>query len=83
MDFDIEQAQFRDHKFYNQHDIDVLKGVEATSVNTNKKSVSLSNGNTLKYDKLFIATGCKPRHLNVPGSDLKNIVVMRDYKDAK
>lgn len=83
MDFDIESAQFRNLDFYKQHDIDVLKGVEATSVNTNNKSVSLSNGNTLQYDKLFIATGCKPRQLNVPGFDLKNIVVMRDYEDAK
>lgn len=83
MDFEIEKAQFRDDNFYKQHDIEILKGIEATSVNSTTKTVSLSTGKTLKYDKLFIATGCKPRRLDVPGCDLKNVIVLRDYDDAK
>lgn len=83
MDFEIEKAQFRDDNFYRQHDIEVLKGVEAISLNAETKTVTLSNGNILNYDKVFIATGCKPRKLNVPGSDLKNVVVLRNYEDSK
>lgn len=83
MDFEIDQAEFRNDEFYKQNDIDVLKGVEATSVDAGAKSVSLSNGNTLKYDKLFIATGCRPRRLEVPGGDLKKVIVLKDYDDSK
>jgi len=83
MDFEIDKAEFRDDEFYRQHDINVLKGVEATAVDAGAKTVNLSNGGSLKYDKLFVATGCKPRYLEVPGSDAKNIVVLRDYEDSK
>ncbi|KAJ8934213.1 hypothetical protein NQ318_021638, partial [Aromia moschata] len=76
------EAQFRDDKFYKEYDIDVLKGTEATGVNTSTNTVTLSNGNTLQYDKLFIATGCKARKLNIPGADLKNVIVLRDYEHA-
>ncbi|KAG5865232.1 hypothetical protein JTB14_012052 [Gonioctena quinquepunctata] len=83
MDFEIDKAQFRDSKFYQQGDIDVLKCVEAISVNSTLKTVSLSNNTHLQYDKLFIATGCKPRKLSIPGSELQNVVVLRDYDHAK
>ncbi|XP_072376071.1 apoptosis-inducing factor 3-like [Diabrotica undecimpunctata] len=83
MDFDVEHASLRDEDFYKQYDIDVLKGVEATAVDSSNHSVTLSNGNTLNYDKLFIATGSLARKLNVPGSDLKNVVTLREYSDAQ
>ncbi|XP_072379894.1 apoptosis-inducing factor 3 [Diabrotica undecimpunctata] len=83
MDFDVEHASLRDEDFYKQYDIDVLKGVEATAVDSSNHSVTLSNGNTLNYDKLFIATGSLARKLNVPGSDLKNVVTLREYRDAQ
>ncbi|KAJ8935807.1 hypothetical protein NQ318_023361 [Aromia moschata] len=82
MNIEIEKAQFRDDKFYKEYNIDVLKGTEATGVNTSTNTVTLSNGNTLQYDKLFIATGCKARKLNIPGADLKNVIVLRDYEHA-
>ncbi|XP_076255829.1 apoptosis-inducing factor 3 isoform X2 [Rhynchophorus ferrugineus] len=83
MDFEIEKAQLRDDKFYKEHNIDILKGIEATGVDTGTKTVSLSNGNHIQYDKLFIATGCKPRKLDVPGCNLKNVLVLRDYDDSQ
>lgn len=44
--------------------------------------MKLSNGEELNYDYLFIATGSKPRMPDAPGSDLKNIFVLRNYTDA-
>lgn len=54
MDLNIEKIQFRTDEFYKEHDIDVLKGVEATAVDTQGNIVKLSNGNELQYTKLFI-----------------------------
>ena len=54
MDLNIEKIQFRTDEFYKEHDIDVLKGVEATAVNVQDNVVKLSNGNELLYTKLFI-----------------------------
>ncbi|CAH1118551.1 unnamed protein product [Phaedon cochleariae] len=83
MDFDIKKGQFREEAFYQQYDIEVLRGVEATSVDTEVKTVTLSTGNTLHYDKLFVATGCRPRKLEIPGADLKDVIVLRDYAHAE
>lgn len=83
MDAEIEKLQFRGDPFYKENGIDVLKGIEATAIKTDTKIVTLSTGATLEYDKLYIATGCKPRKINIPGSDLKNVVVLRDYDNAK
>ncbi|XP_060533498.1 apoptosis-inducing factor 3 [Cylas formicarius] len=83
MDFDITKAEFRDDKFYADNGITVLKGVSATAVDTADKFVALDNGDRVKYDKLFVATGCKPWKLDVPGSDLRNVVVLRDYEDSQ
>lgn len=82
MDFEIEKAEFRTDKYYKDHDITVLKGIKAIGVDTSAKTVSLSDGKQIPYDKLFIATGCKPRKLNNPGSSLKNVLVLKDYSDS-
>ncbi|KAJ8926295.1 hypothetical protein NQ314_021354 [Rhamnusium bicolor] len=83
MDFEIEKAEFRDDKFYKEHDIEVAKGIEATAVDTIARTVTLSNGKQLEYDKLFIATGCKARKVDIPGANLPNVVVLRDYEHSK
>lgn len=83
MDFNIESAQFRTDQFYKDYGIDVLKGVEAIGVNTETKTVQLSNNKELNYDRLFIGTGSKASKVDVPGADLQNIVVLRDYDHSK
>ena len=51
-------------------------------VNTESKEVKLSNGNSLKYDHLVLATGAKPRTLQIPGSEASNIFILRTPNDA-
>lgn len=82
MDFEIEKAEFRTADFYKENGIDVLRGVEATAVDPDKKTVNLSDGNSLSYDRLYIATGLRANKLNIPGAELKNVVVLRDYEHS-
>ena len=56
-------------------EIEVLTEVEATGLNTSSKSLSLSTGQLLRYDKLVLATGSSPRTLDVKGKELENILV--------
>ena len=44
--------------------------------------VSFKDGTSTRYDKLYVATGGKPRLLQVPGADLKNIFYLRTPDDA-
>jgi NAD(P)H-nitrite reductase large subunit len=51
-------------------------------VNAKERSVTTSKSEDIKYDYLVLASGGKPRSLEVPGHDLANIFVLRSPEDA-
>jgi 3-phenylpropionate/trans-cinnamate dioxygenase ferredoxin reductase subunit len=51
------------------------------SLDAAAKSVKLSNGETLAYEYAVIATGSRPRLLDVPGRQLDNIFDLRGMAD--
>lgn len=57
-------------------------GVEATHLDREQKVVVLDNGKKLKYEWLIIATGSKPRRLELPGKELSGIHSVRTVEDA-
>ena len=83
MDFDIEKSQYRNKEFYEEYGIEAMTGVEATKIDSAEKTVSLSNGYIIKYDKVYVASGSSARKLQIPGSELENVVTMRNYTDSK
>lgn len=82
MNLDANKLQLRSQQFYDDNSIETHVGVEATNVDTASREVQLSNGITVKYDKLYIATGSKARKAPLPGADLKNVVVVRTVADS-
>ena len=56
--------------------IELVKG-EAVEVDREKKTVSLSDGNTFSYEKLVLATGSSPLVLPIPGIDKENVFVAK------
>ncbi|XP_075983896.1 apoptosis-inducing factor 3 isoform X2 [Anticarsia gemmatalis] len=79
---DIEKLQARTQQYYQDSNIEVLKGVEASKVDTNEKIVTLSDGNKLRYSALYVATGSSPRVPDIPGINLKNIFTVRNFDDS-
>lgn len=57
MDSEPDTITLRDEEFYDENDIEVLLKVSAISFSCHTKEIVLSNGEKLKYDKVFIATG--------------------------
>ncbi|HWT03332.1 MAG TPA: FAD-dependent oxidoreductase [Pyrinomonadaceae bacterium] len=72
----------RADEFYAEHDIEVMLGKEVVRVDAAEKNVTFKDGGTLACDSLLVATGGAPRRLDVPGSDLKNIFVLRGFHDT-
>ncbi|WP_429814398.1 NAD(P)/FAD-dependent oxidoreductase [Ensifer sp. B1-9] len=60
--------------------IGYLQGVSASQLDAAARSVTLSDGRTLAYDKLLLATGARPRRLNCPGAE--RALDFRTYADA-
>ncbi len=77
-----EQAFLRPIEYYVEQDIELRLGVQAIGVDAANRLVELSDGDSLQYDKLLIATGAQARALRVPGADLANIHTLRTMADA-
>ncbi len=77
-----EWMPLRPEEFYEKHDIGLLCEHEVTRVNAAAKTITFHGGDTLAYDALLVATGGSPRRLNIPGSDLKNVCLLRAFHDA-
>jgi 3-phenylpropionate/trans-cinnamate dioxygenase ferredoxin reductase component len=61
-------------------DITHLSGVVVASIDRSARMVATSDGRKLRYDKLLLATGAKPRLLSVDGAD--GVVYLRNFEDA-
>jgi 3-phenylpropionate/trans-cinnamate dioxygenase ferredoxin reductase subunit len=62
--------------------IAVQTGLTATEINRQQKSIRLSDGTTLDYDKLLLATGARPRELANVTTGLRHIHTLRTQADA-
>lgn len=70
----------RDH--WRKHRIDLVEA-RAVSVDGTGRTVALSNGETLAFDTLLLATGSKPVRPPIPGMDLPDVVSCWTLEDAR
>ncbi|PLW49317.1 hypothetical protein PCASD_02642 [Puccinia coronata f. sp. avenae] len=80
---DPSKIAFRDEAFYRDTEIDIQIGKKVTKIDLQSQSVSLSDGTTIEYSKLVVATGGVARRLPIAGADLEGISVMREVGDAE
>ncbi|MGH8652792.1 MAG: NAD(P)/FAD-dependent oxidoreductase [Gammaproteobacteria bacterium] len=73
----LKEAYFRDQ------DVQVLQGTRALAIEPEYRRVRTDRAGELYYRKLLIATGCRPRRLEVPGAELPGIFYLRTLTDAK
>lgn len=69
-------------KFKTWFNIDVLLNTEALKINKESKTVSLSNGQEISYDKLVLAQGASPIVPRFEGMDKTKTFVVRTLNDA-
>ncbi|KAI8805002.1 hypothetical protein BJ742DRAFT_822322 [Cladochytrium replicatum] len=79
---DASKIQLRDASHFSQLDVEVHLSTEALEVASATKTVTLSNGSSINYDFLVVATGADPRTIPVQGKELKNIYTLRSATDA-
>lgn len=68
--------------YHAQHEVKLRLGVRATSVDPQRKVVSLEGGEEVPYDRLLVATGGRNRTLTTPGADLPGIFQLRTVEDC-
>ena len=76
-----EWMLLRPDDFYTEHGIETVRE-KVKRVSKYSKQIDIEGGGNLDFDRLLIATGGVPRTLDLPGSDLKNIFVLRSFTSA-
>jgi 3-phenylpropionate/trans-cinnamate dioxygenase ferredoxin reductase component len=67
--------------WYPGHDVDLLLGAAAESIDPRARVVGLAGGGSLPFDRLLIATGVRPREL--PGMAGQRVCYLRTVGDAE
>ena len=62
-----------DDAYYKKLNVDARIGVQATKLDPKANTLTLSDGNSLHFDNLLIATGGQPVGLPIDGSDLPGV----------
>src|SRR5215212_11967319 len=68
--------------WYAEHTVELSLGSTVTSLDPASRTVTTATGERLSYDRLLLATGSKPRHLDVPGADLDGVYYLRNVEDS-
>src|SRR5262245_28153615 len=68
-----EWIPLRPREFYAEHQIALETGVRVERVDIGAKKVALSNGTTLGYGALLLATGADPVRLMIPGGTAPHV----------
>ncbi len=78
----LERVYVRAEKFYADKNIDIRTNTRVEKIDPAAKTVTTADGTSIEYEKLMIATGSRPRILNIAGSDLKGIHYLRTIADV-
>jgi len=77
-----ESIRINPEDFYHDHGIEVRLGTEVAGLSPTERHLELSSGEQVGFEKLIIATGARPRTLDVPGSGLDGIYYLRTLRDS-
>lgn len=78
-----EWIPLRPPDFYRDHDIALVLGVSAVSVDAAHDRVHASDGRAFAYDRLLLATGGEPVRLPIPGHERPHVHVLRSLADSR
>ena len=78
----LERVYLRPEKFYADRNIAIKSGARVEAIDRSAQTVDTSDGDTLAYAKLLLATGSRPRRLRLEGGDLAGIHYLRTIADV-
>lgn len=79
----VDDLMIRAQTLYEKNNIEFKLDTRVESINRAHKSITLTTGEVLNYDKLALCTGSRVRTVSLPGVELKGIHYLRDLKDVE
>ncbi|MFO0453627.1 MAG: NAD(P)/FAD-dependent oxidoreductase, partial [Pseudomonadota bacterium] len=78
----LERLLVKPASFYESSRAELKLGVHAEGLDLSRRELRLSDGDTLEYDRLLLATGTSPRRVTVPGNELGGVHYLRTIADV-
>ena len=78
-----EWIPLRSADFYREQKVETFTNTSASAIDTRRRQVRLSDGRSLSYGALLLATGAKPVRLQIPGDDLPHVCYLRTLADSR
>jgi NADPH-dependent 2,4-dienoyl-CoA reductase/sulfur reductase-like enzyme len=78
-----EWIPLRSDDFYREQKIDTSTNTSVTGIDSQKKQITLSDGRSVGYGALLLATGAEPVRLKIPGGDLPHVCYLRTLADSR
>jgi len=70
------------NQWYEENRVEIKTSCQVTALNTAGKQVTLSDGSSLSYDKLILATGARSNIPPLPGTDKPGVFALRNLANA-
>lgn len=75
---EAEDLPLAEQDWYRDNAVELLLGTPVTRIDAAQQQAELSDGSTVRYRRLALATGSSPSPLPIPGADLPGLVYVRD-----
>jgi nitrite reductase (NADH) large subunit len=82
-DGSLEDIILNPYSWYEEQGIRLHTGVEVEDLDLLKGKAKLSDGQSLAWDELILATGSLPFILPLPGAEKQGVIAFRDVKDCE
>lgn len=79
---DAGRLHLRPASYYEEHEVELVLDARVTSIEPERNCVRTASGRELGYDALLLATGSRPRRLEVSGAELLGVHYLRTVADA-
>lgn len=77
----VEEIFVHKGDYYASNGVDLILGTEVVTLDAVDRIVQTSRGDVCRYEKLLLATGGIPRHLDIPGAEPDGICYYRYLDD--
>jgi NADPH-dependent 2,4-dienoyl-CoA reductase/sulfur reductase-like enzyme/nitrite reductase/ring-hydroxylating ferredoxin subunit len=78
-----EWIPLRSADFYRELGVELVLGDPVTSLDATARSLTLKSGKALSFGAILLATGARPRKLDVPGADSSHVYLLRTLADSR
>ncbi|WFP76316.1 FAD-dependent oxidoreductase [Mesorhizobium sp. WSM4906] len=82
-DAEAKPQPLRGEAFYSGNAIDFRPGVWIDRIDIGARRLEVSGGGAIRFDRLVLATGSRPRLLKLDGAELAGVVSLRSLADAR